>query len=174
MNQKPHGYVTFVSHAGRDLMNILANVVNGVKTGRVQYPDHLDKIRVDWDNSWGADSDRELDQLVPFSVCKKIRSLISEHNAGRIRSSDADSLFFSTFLDYSDKDKIPENFLRDWSSTKRWFLKHAHLRKKDFDPNAESELFDNFNNLNSYLHVAASSQYERLRSLDEILENTNS
>ncbi|WP_155523970.1 hypothetical protein [Nodosilinea nodulosa] len=37
IDQKPAGYVSFVAHAGRDLMNRLASTVKGIKSERVQY-----------------------------------------------------------------------------------------------------------------------------------------
>ena len=44
---KPPGYVTFVAHAGRELMNGLARTVRGDERQLVQYVDHLDEIALD-------------------------------------------------------------------------------------------------------------------------------
>lgn len=178
LNQKPDGYITFVSHAGRDLMNTLASTIAGIEKGRIQYPELVDEIQDVWKNEWRdpgikKSDNEESGHLIPYDICQKITDLIEKHDSGRIRSSDADSLFFSTFLDYSDKDKIPRHFLNDWKSAKTWFLKHVHLRKKDFSENAEIELAKHFCNLHSFLYVAASSQYERIKELNEILEDTN-
>ena len=82
-------------------------------------------------------------------------------------------LFFSTFLDYSDKDKIPGNFLSEWKAAKDWFLGHAHLREKPFRPETDDDLEKHFKCLDGYLYIAASSQYERLKVLNEILDATN-
>jgi len=82
-------------------------------------------------------------------------------------------LFFSTFLDYSDKEKIPNNFFSEWKAAKDWFQSHVHLREKPFRPENENDLVRHFNCLDGYLYIAASSHYERLRALDEILEETN-
>jgi hypothetical protein len=90
-----------------------------------------------------------------------------------MRSSEADGLFFSTFLDYSDKDKIPRNFLSEWKDAKDWFLGHAHLCDKPFRAETENELVKYFNCLDGYLYIAASSQYDRLKDLNEILDATN-
>lgn len=35
LQQKPDGYVTFVSHVGRELMNRLASTSAGIESGRV-------------------------------------------------------------------------------------------------------------------------------------------
>ncbi len=178
LNQKSAGYVTFVAHAGRDLMNILASNVAGVKPGRVNYQEHIDNLQESWLDEWSLTEDllpeeSEKERVIPIQVCQQIAKLIDEHKSGRTRSSEADGLFFSTFLDYPDKEKIPGNFLSEWKSTKNWFLKHAHLREKSFSDGTEDDLVKNFRNLDGYLYIAASSQYERLKGLDEILDATN-
>lgn len=177
-NQKPAGYISFVAHAGRDLMNGLAPAVAGIRSGRVQYQQHIDKLQDDWRDEWRLSDDLSPEvgdngHFIPTKVCQRITTLIEEHKSGRIRSSESDGLFFSTFLDYSDKDKIPGNFLSEWKSAKKWFLSHAHLRKKSFQAEADANLSKHFSCLDSYLYIAASSQYERLKVLDEILDTTN-
>ena len=178
LSQKPAGYILFVAHAGRDLMNGLASTVAGIKSGRVQYQQHIDKLQDDWLDEWRFSDDLspevvENGHLIPVQVCQRISTLIEEHKSGRIRSSEANGLFFSTFLDYSDKDKIPGNFLSEWKAAKNWFLGHVHLREKPFRVKTESDLVKHFNCLDGYLYIAASSQYERLKDLNEILDATN-
>ena len=178
LNERPPGYITFVSHAGRDLMNILAKTVSGVEGDRVQYQEHLDGLQNGWKEEWGAEGLNQLDatengHLIPYDICQKIKTLIDKHKEGRLRSSDTDGLFFSTFLDYGDKEKIPPNFLREWRAAKAWFRGHAHLRKNDFADDARSEVEKHFRTLDSLLYVAASSEYERIKGINEILEETN-
>ena len=178
LETKSSGYVSFTAHAGRDLINRLASTVAGIDAGRVQYHEHLDKLIPSWREEWTAnnpfsENDGEKGHFIPSKVCLKIATLIEEHKVGRIRSSDADGLFFSTFLDYADKDKIPRNFLSEWKEAKNWFLKHAHLRQSPFRNETEGELDRHFRNLDGYLYIAASSQYERLRELNDILDRTN-
>ncbi len=178
IDQKPAGYVSFVAHAGRDLMDRLAATVAGIKSGRVQYHQHIDKLQGDWRDEWRFSDDLSPEvvnkgHLIPIKVCQSISTLIDEHKSGRIRSSEADGLFFSTFLDYSDKDKIPGNFLSEWKAAKNWFRGHAHLRSKPFEAEADNYLVKHFNCLDGYLYIAASSQYERLKDLNEILDATN-
>lgn len=178
VNQKPAGYVSFVAHAGRDLMNRLASTVVGIKSERVQYQQHIDKLQGDWRDEWRNSNELSPDvakkgHLIPIDVCQRISTLIDEHNSGRMRSLEADGLFFSTFLDYSDKEKIPGNFLMEWKAAKDWFLGHAHLRAIPFHAETEDDLVRYFNCLDGYLHIAASSQYDRLKDLNEILDATN-
>lgn len=178
LNQKPAGYISFVAHAGRDLMNRLASTVSGIKSEHVQYQQHIDELQGDWRDEWRFSNEllpevAEKGHLIPIDVCQRIYTLIDEHKSGRMRSSEADGLFFSTFLDYSDKDKIPGNFLSEWKAAKKWFLGHAHLRDKPFRADTDNDLVKHFNCLDGYLYIAASSQYDRLKVLNEILGATN-
>jgi len=178
INQKPPGYVSFVAHAGRDLMNRLAPTVAGIKSGNVQYQQHIDKLQDDWRKEWRLSDDLlpevvEKGHLIPIEVCQKISTLIDEHKIGRMRSSDADGLFFSTFLDYADKDNVPGNLFSDWKAAKKWFVSHAHLRDTPFREETVKNLVKHFNCLDSYLYLAASSQSNRLKELNAILDATN-
>jgi hypothetical protein len=178
LNQKPAGYVPFVAHVGRDFMTRLASTVSGIKSGRVQYQQHLDILQAEWQAEWRMKDDLtpeviEHGHFIPTDVCQRIAILIEEHKSGRLRSTEADGLFFSTFLDYNDKNRIPKNFFSEWKAAKKWFLKHVHLREKSFNEETENEIVKHFNCLDSYLYIAASSQYERLKELNEILDITN-
>lgn len=178
LNQKSDGYVSFVAHVGRELMNGLASSVAGIDSGRVQYPELVDKFQDEWQDQWRFSADLFLQgtiegHLIPFEICQKISILVDEHKSGRKRSNEADGLFFSTFLDYSDKEKVPQNFIFEWKNSKKWFLSHTHLRAKPFRTQTNDEIEEHFKCLDSYLYIAASSQYERLKDLNEILDATN-
>lgn len=178
MKTKSAGCVSFVAHAGRDLMNRLAPTVVGIKSGRVQYVQHVDEIKDKWLDDWRQCGDLSPNtkihgHLIPIDVCQKITTLIDDHTAGRVRSSEADGYFFSVFLDYSDMDKIPKSFISEWKNTKDWFLGHAHLRKKPFKSDTLTELEKHFKCLHGYLYIAANSQFNRMKEFDEILEETN-
>ena len=178
LNEKPPGYITFVAHAGRDLMNRLAATVSGVKAGKVQYEQHVDGFQDEWKNEWGAKgfnkiSTTENGHLIPYDTCQKVKNLIDEHKKGRLRSSEADNLFFATFLAYEDREKIPQNFIKEWKAAKKWFMAHTHLRKGGFDGDTPSEVVRHFQTLDGLLHVAASSEFKRIKGIHEILEETN-
>ena len=178
ITQRQAGYVSFVAHAGRDLMNRLAPTVADIKSAQVQYQQHIDKLKDHWREEWRCSNEfspevAEKGHLIPVGICQKISNLIDEHQSGRMRSAEADGLFFSTFLDYSDKDKIPSNFLSEWKDAKQWFHCHTHLREKPFREETENNMVKHFNCLDGYLYIAASSQYDRLKDLNEILDATN-
>lgn len=178
LDKKSPGYITFAAHAGRDLMNRLAATVSGVQSDRVQYEQHLDGLQNEWKEEWRAEGFNKIDtgengHLIPSNTCQKVKDLIDKHKMGRLRSSEADNLFFMTFLAYEDKEKIPRNFLREWKAAKEWFLAYAHLREKEFDKDAPSKVTKHFQMLDGLLYVAASSEFGRIKGIHEILEETN-
>ena len=172
LDKKPPGYITFVSHAGRDLMNSLAQL--GIERKQVQYANRLDKLQNYWKDEWGAAIDNpENGHLIPYGVCEQIQDLIDEHRAGRLRPSEAAVLFFSNFLDYAYPKEIPRDLLTEWTNTRDWFMGHAHLREGEFEMDASTEVERHFQTLDDLLYNAVSTEFEQLRSLHEILEATN-
>ena len=192
--EKSPGYITYVSHAGRDFMNELAatvkkmesvevgndsdTVANGTEPSRVEYVHLVSELQKVWNHEWGtefvhATDGKEIGNFIPFEVCESIQDLIDEHNAGRERSDNLAPLFFTTLLDYADRERIPLNLLKEWTQTRRWFLAHAHLREGEFDTNDSADVGKYFRTLEDLLYAAASTEIERLRGINEILEETN-
>lgn len=177
LHTKSPGYITFVSHIGRDILNFLPRIVVGVSSARVQYEQHLDRLQNKWQDGW---SGRGLvtahhsgeGQLIPYDVCEMITEILKEHREGRKRSKGAGEHFLNTFLGSSDRDKITD--LIKWKQAKGFFLECAHLREKKFSTDISSKLNENFRILEEFLYIAATSEYSRIRSLNEILEETNS
>ena len=103
-----------------------------------------------------------------------IKELIDDHKAGRERRKQLPHLFFTSFLDYEDREQIPRNFLDEWEDASDWLHpRYAHLRSGRFSEDVPSEVERHFRTLDGLLYVAASSEFERLRGIDEILEETN-
>ena len=176
LQERSPGYITFVSHAARDLMNGLARTVAGIGSFQVQYVERLNKLQVKWKDDWRgegfATSEEENDgHLIPYDVCEMIADLIGDHEEGRRRSSKADDLFFDTFLGFSDKDKIPN--MSRWRDAKRFFLANTHLRERAVLEDVHSKVEENFRILEDFLFVAATSEYSRIGTLDAILEEAN-
>lgn len=173
LKKKPPGYVTFVSHIGRDIMNLLAKTVAGITGGRTQYVQLVDGLQKEWQEEWrgkGLTSPQHQGEghLIPYHVCEVISNLITEHEEGRRRSQEADDYFFNIFLGDSDKDRIPN--LNKWKEAKDFFMGSTHLRVERFSLEAPSKLAQNFKMLEEFLYIAATSEYSRIRILDAILE----
>ena len=178
LNKKSAGYITFVSHAGRDIMNLLADSVNSVTADRTQYVDLVNDFQDEWENKWGGDEfhpadDVPKEHIIPHYICEKVKKLVDEHKKGRLRAEEKDSSFFTTFLDYADKENIPENLSQEWEQAIKWFRGHAHLREDEFPIAASNEVEKHFQNLDNLLYAAAGSELEQLRSIHEILEEAN-
>ena len=194
LTKKSPGYITLVSHVGRDFMNELAptvkkmesmkvgnesdTTVNGMDSARVQYVDLVGEIQKVWSDEWGteliqATDSKAMGNFVSSDVCARIQDLIDEHNTGRERSENRAPLFFTTLLDYTDRERIPSNSLSEWKKTRKWFLAHAHLREGEFDTGDSDDLEKHFRTLEDLLYAAASTEIERLRGIYEILEETN-
>ena len=160
-------------------MNGLAAAVNGIKRSQVQYVQLVNDFKDDWKDEWGGegfntteDTD-ENGHVIPNEICKKIKHLVDEHTAGRLRAEDIDSSFFTTFLDYPDKESIPDNLSQEWRNARRWFLDHTHLSEDEFERQASDEVERHFRNLDGFLYAAAGSELEQLRGIHEILEEAN-
>ena len=178
LNRKSPGYITFVSHAGRDLMNGLVADVEEIIRQQAQYVQLMEEFQDDWKDEWGGeryntteDSD-ENGHLIPNAICKKVKKLVDEHREGRLRAAEIDSSFFTTFLGYA-KGSIPHDSSQEWRRARRWFGNHTHLRKPEFSEKTSDELQKHFQNLDRFLYAAAASELEQLRSIHEILEEAN-
>ena len=192
--EKLPGYITLVSHAGRDFMNELAPTVkkmesvevadesdttaNGIDSGRVQYVNLVGELQKVWNDKWGteyvhATDGTEIGNFIPFEVCESIQDLINKHMAGRERSANLAPLFFTTLLDYADRGRIRSDLLSEWKGTRKWFLAHAHLRIGEFDVDDSADVERHFRTLEDLLFAAASTEIERLGAINEILEEAN-
>ncbi len=178
LNNKSSNYITFVSHASRDLMNGLVPASEGIKREQVQYVELVDKFKDDWKDEWGGEGfhppDKVLkEHLIPNEICQKVKKLVDDHKEGRLRAKEIDSSFFTNFLDYPNKESIPEYLSQEWRKAKQWFNGHTHLREDEFPMAASNEVELHFHNFDTFLYAAAESDIEQLRSIHEILEEAN-
>ena len=176
LESRAPGYITFVSHTGRDFVNQLAPAVAGVKSARVQYEQIFDKLQKVWKEDWkgkGIVDDDSIGHLIPFDICQFISESIDEHKSVRLRKDDKLGLFFGTFFGYSDHKRIPKASLREWEDARDWFVKRAHLQKKPFSKSVGLDVEKHFRALDGLLYAAASSELGRLMRIDEVLEATN-
>ena len=179
LNKKSAGYITFVSHAGRDLMNGLASAAIGIPGAPVQYVQFVDDFKGEWKDGWGGEdyntieANDENGHLIPNEICEKIKKLVDEHKEGRRIAEEKNTSFFTNFLDYPNEESIPENLSQEWRKAKQWFNGHAHLREDEFPIAVSNEMERHFQNLDNLLYAAAASEIEQLRSIHEILDEAN-
>ena len=63
--------------------------------------------------------------------------------------------------------------MKEWKDAREWFKESAHIGRDTSKMEVETQLEKSFLFLESMLYVAASSQYERIGGIDEILDETN-
>ena len=176
LEKKAPGYVTFVSHTGRDILNSLPQTVAGITNSQVQYKYLVNKLQEKWQSNWrgrGFTSSQhdEIGHMIPFEVCDRITKLINEHAEGNQRSREKGEFFLNTFLGFSDRDRIGN--LKKWKEAKRFFEEFNHLRVRKFSSEDLVKVEEFFKILEDFLYIAATSEYSRIRSLDEILKQAN-
>ncbi len=69
--------------------------------------------------------------------------------------------------------RFPVIFLRNGKLQKTGFLATRIFATNPFVTETDNDLVNHFNCLDGYLYIAASSQYDRLKDLNEILDATN-
>ena len=179
LSKKSSGYITFVSHAGRDLMNGLASAAIGIPGAPVQYVNLVNNFQDDWKDEWGGEGynttedNDENEHLIPNEVCEKIKKLVDKHKEGRRIAEEKNTSFFINFLDYPNEESIPENLSQEWRKAKQWFNGHVHLREEEFESQAPGEVELHFHNFDNLLYAAAETDIEQLRSIHEILDAAN-
>ena len=178
LNRQSPGYIVFVCHAGRDLMNGLAPTVRGRKRLQVEYVNFFDDLENRWKDEWGAQGLNNKNRaqgghLIPHKICRRIKNMIAKHKAGRLRPREVAALFCTTFLGYDENVKIPPNFIEEWLATREWFLDFTHLGNEDFPKCTSAEVIQQFQTLDNLLHIAATSVFGQMRIINEILEETN-
>lgn len=176
LEEKSSGYGTFVSHTGRDIMNSLARTAVGIPSGRFQYEQLIDKLEKKWQNErhrQGPISHEYMGEghVISQDIWGMITNLIEENKEGRRRNQEARELFFDMFLGFPDKDK--DAIRKQWKEVRGFFLKCAHLREEDFSDEVLSKIAENFRTLEEFLYIAAEREYSRMKTLDNILEETN-
>ena len=117
--------------------------------------------------------DRAGGHTIPYDVCQLVTELIDDHKKGRARANQPETIFFGELLDYESLERVPPNFVDEWKRIRNGFFKFAHIRESDYNEAAASDVENYFQTLDGLLYVAASTEFERLRGLHDILEETN-
>ncbi len=178
MKQRSNGYINFVSHAGRDIMNGLAPTHLGAKRVQTQYVNIVEaKIKPKWNPIELTQAEDDKPAAKSYSITEDtydtINHLVNEHNTGRERSQLADGLFFQTFLNIAPDEASKLQLLQKWKTSKTGFLGMTHISREDHNDEAQENLEQCYEYLLMFLYQAASRYYEQTISLNDILEDTN-
>lgn len=173
------GYVTFVSHFGRDFINTYpSSIVNGDSSSRVEYSKFVDRLEPAWSSGHPLQGSKELDSLIDGVIISNrshqlVTELVEEHKRGKARSENKIELFFTALLDYSAADEVPPNVSAILRGARKWFMANVHCRSGSFSRQSGAEANHHFTQLENLLDAAARSQYTRMTEIDGILEETN-
>jgi hypothetical protein len=185
LHDKPPGFVRFVAHAVRDLMNGMAAYKQGVTRKQVQYSHLVDTLLTLWGNHGLAKGPELLtpatppDQQtiptpVPPEIIVQIRLLFREHEDGRRRSDDSPYLFFQVFSPNStSRDNIPEPYPKMWKELRRWFMDECHEGGTPPEQEVIDQIDSKFEQLEAILLSVADRYSNTILNLDEILDKAN-
>lgn len=178
-HQKLPGYTMFLAHAGREIINGLARTYMRHDRKQVQYKNEFEKISLRWKDIWGApmglsESNEPEYHKIPNDICKMIKSLVDEHKEAKKRIAETSVTFFSAFLNYEGRENIPEDFLTQWEDARKWFTRYVHVNSRVETPELKAIITTQFDILVTFLSIAANSQqHNRVREINEILEQAN-
>jgi hypothetical protein len=176
------GYVRFVSHAVREIVNGLPGVLykDFARGNRLQYPDRLDEILDGWPRESGfgpsAGSPNSSAQLaISPRVVALWRSLLDDHlEVSRRLKKNATGLFIAAEVRRSGREPTEadvEPAVEEWLRMHKWFVKHVHESKRPINASDFKTHFQQFEQFLRNFYQAYSDVHE---GLDDVLAKTNS
>jgi hypothetical protein len=138
--QRVAGLSRFVSHAVREVRNRLPGVVSGiVASGRLDYKRRIDDLAALWKKSGviletkpSEDGKRPSathasDVVLPRRVARKVKNLITDHEATRLRPQDAALKLFEGIAPSNQmfRDGLRPMVLQ-WMQVCDWFMERTH------------------------------------------------
>jgi hypothetical protein len=186
LHGKIPGYVRFVSHAVRDLMNGMAACKKGVKREQTQYVQLVDTLNVLWVKHGlpkGPETFKPADSLVKqievlsvhSEIAIQIQMLLRDHAEGRSRSEDSPYLFFEVFLPNPvSRDEIAPAYPKMWKSLRAWFMDECHESGELPGQEVIDQIESKFDQVEAILLAVADRYLNTISTLDEILDAANS
>ncbi len=184
LHLKPPGHVRFICHGVREIMNRMPAHKLGVESKRVEYKQMADKLSKLWNDHGllkkidllnpSATKDMPPSGLnIPFSVAAQIQKLIYEHEGGSRRSGDSPFLFFQAYLPKENRTTLPKAYPALWKELHGWFMKYCHENGKLPDGEVAEQIEEKFAQLEDILLSVADRFANTIRTVDEILDETN-
>jgi hypothetical protein len=191
MYTKWPGYVRFVSHALRDILNRFPAVMTKEEVGRVEYVQQLDRILAGWTaeklprgpivTSSGALEAQVTGRFVAVTISPKLAEqlveLLDDHEQGRARSVDNPLRFLEICIPESaGRPDLLASPREQWKLLQKDAVHLTHENGGGCDEEDEAactSLFQRFEMLLSSLSNLAGSYYQSLENLDAILEEAN-
>jgi hypothetical protein len=182
------GYVRFVAHSARDLMNGMAPCKLGLKRQQVKYQDLVEGLRIAWaaatlpkgpevlhrDQDLSDCRDTAVDSHVPKQIVACVHHLLGEHEKGRLRSNQTPNLFFEAFLPPRKGVNQPDAaFIKVWKGLHKWFQNACHESGKPPTLEIVQQLESKFVQFEQIVLSVADRYRNTVKRLDEILDEAN-
>jgi len=173
------GRVHFIAHAIRDISDRLIYVLDTqLEEQRVEYHYELDKISKQWPEInpikySNGDSTEHENILIRYNVASMIDTLVKAHRQSRQRPSNSELLFQYLMRKEPLEAEVNRQLVKDFERLKDWFMKYAHLRRKDPPKVDESELQTKFKIFEAMIHSFVGNFFTGKKKIDEILQKAN-
>jgi hypothetical protein len=184
--EKTPGYVRFVAHAARDLMNGMAAHKLGLERQQVQYAQLVEKLKLAFDSihlirpslmeakPLLETTTTNSEVSIPVQVMEKIEILLQEHARGSDRQSKSPYRFFQAFVSGPDDMKeAAEAFAKTWLNLQEWFKGAAHENGQLPSVKRLNDLQGKFQQLESIMLAVADHYQNTIKRIDEILDQAN-
>jgi hypothetical protein len=186
-NRHP-GYVRFVCHGVRDIINGLPALLAGLKRPQVQYPKLVDDLENQWDAQklprvppvvGSAEPDPTVkgvfpDLTIPGSLIATVVNLLDEHDAGRVRATENPYRFFEVCApENKNRRELIAPMVQTWREMQRVFQSNTHESGTSDLLKPADEVARAFRLFEEILSSFATGFYEQMEVLDEILEKAN-
>lgn len=172
------GRLQFIAHAVRDISDRLIDVLDPQeKPPRVQYEQKMDRIEKQWaplsaieETDTGTES---ATITIDYELAFMINSLVEDHRKRRSRASNYDLLFRFLMRNESSHANLSDRLVKDFKTTRDWFMHYAHFRAKSVSPVDEIELQTQFARFEGMLHSFVGSFFTGKNQLDDLLRQAN-
>lgn len=170
----------FISHAARDILNILPRIIDPSSTGpRLDYYKHLKKIDSHWPRNELVESNSKANTANTDSVSiarqafVHVDQLVQEHRNHPTQRKRSEILIRALFrlagIPAFEVDRIAGEVFAE----QKWFMRHTHGRKKVADALNDDELKKHFLNVEHALHSIVGHYFTGTEPIDALLKEAN-
>lgn len=183
------GRARLIAHCIREIRNILWSHIVAEESSHLQYPNEIDPIARDWDETGqyldgltGEDAptitptSTNANVQIGLELALKIHRLIKQHNSTRTANIEKTIRLFENFQKSNPEGVTSlEVLARNWKSLTDWFLKITHERDRTDGDIIDDEFIRKVNVFEKSMHnfATAPAFFEGLKEIDEILEQAN-
>jgi hypothetical protein len=186
-NQHP-GYVRFVCHGVRDIINGLPALLAGLERPQVQYAHLVGDLESQWDEQKLPRVPPVIDSVepglsikgsfpdatIPGPIIAKVVNLLDEHNSGRVRVTENPFRFFEVCApENKNRREVIAPMVESWREMQGVFRRNVHESGARDLLKAADEVTRAFGVFEEILSSFATGFYEQMEVLDEILEKAN-